>query len=79
MVDSSVTRIHHLMIMVSSVSVGLGKGERRCWWRGRMAAPTRTSPRSAALKPEQIAAVLAARNWPPDAAGLPWVESAYPQ
>jgi hypothetical protein len=28
---------------------------------------------------EQLAAVLVARNWPPDAAGLPWVESAYPQ
>jgi hypothetical protein len=28
---------------------------------------------------EQIAAVLAARTWPPGTAGLPWVESAYPQ
>jgi len=29
MVIPSVTRIHHLMIMVSSVRPGLGKGERR--------------------------------------------------
>jgi hypothetical protein len=29
MIDLSVTRIHHLMIMVSSVRLGLGKGERR--------------------------------------------------
>ncbi len=28
---------------------------------------------------EQITAGLAARNWPPDAAGLPWVASAYPR
>ncbi len=28
---------------------------------------------------EQIAAGLAARNWPPDAVRLPWVASAYPQ
>src|SRR5258707_36086 len=27
---------------------------------------------------EQIAADLAARHWPPDAARLPWVLSAYP-
>jgi hypothetical protein len=28
---------------------------------------------------EQIAAGLAARAWPPDAARLPWVVSVYPQ
>ena len=28
---------------------------------------------------EQITAGLAASNWPPHAAGLPWVESAYPR
>ena len=28
---------------------------------------------------EQIAAELAARNWPPDAARLPWVASVYPR
>ena len=28
---------------------------------------------------EQITAGLAARNWPPDAARLPWVASAYPR
>ena len=28
---------------------------------------------------EQITARLAARNWPPDAARLPWVASAYPR
>jgi hypothetical protein len=28
---------------------------------------------------EQIAAGLAARYWPPDAARLPWVVSAYPE
>ena len=28
---------------------------------------------------EQIAAELAARSWPPDAARLPWVVSAYPE
>ncbi len=28
---------------------------------------------------EQIAAGLAADHWPPDAARLPWVASAYPQ
>ena len=28
---------------------------------------------------EQIAAGLAARCWPPDAARLPWVVSAYPE
>ncbi len=28
---------------------------------------------------EQITARLAARHWPPDAAGLPWVASAYPR
>jgi hypothetical protein len=27
----------------------------------------------------QFDAVLAVRNWPPDAAGLPWVGGAYPQ
>jgi hypothetical protein len=27
---------------------------------------------------EQISASLAARNWPPDAARLPWMASAYP-
>jgi hypothetical protein len=30
-------------------------------------------------KAEQIAAGLAACNWPPDAARLPWAASAYPQ
>ena len=29
MVSGYITRIHHLMIMVSSVRLGLGKGERR--------------------------------------------------
>lgn len=28
---------------------------------------------------EQITAGLAARYWPSDAAGLPWVKNAYPQ
>ena len=28
---------------------------------------------------EQITAGLAARHWPPDAARLPWVASAYPE
>ena len=28
---------------------------------------------------EQITAGLAARHWPPDSAGLPWVASAYPR
>jgi hypothetical protein len=28
---------------------------------------------------EQIAAELAARDWPPDAARLPWILSAYPK
>jgi hypothetical protein len=30
-------------------------------------------------KAGQIAAGLAARDWPPDAAALPWVASPYPQ
>jgi len=30
-------------------------------------------------KARQIAAGLAARDWPPDAAALPWVASPYPE
>ena len=48
----------------------------RRWAHGGVDAEIREIGRA---ETEQITAGLAASNWPPGAAGLPWVESAYPR